>query len=180
MSALRRRACPSVTPETEALVRALYDDLWDKPGPEPRAVQWAKKYGYAPPMAWDEDTIGDPDATPQHMLEGNPEDAANDPDDVALIVQTLIDDVSRRVPEHLAPQLGPGSTLLIDTAVRDLSAAGRTAAEIAAQLRTTDRTVVRIRTRLGVKVGNRSAGPITQAEAKQITAVMKPRRRVAA
>lgn len=58
---------------TEASVRRLYDDWWDKP-----RVGWdkssritvtmtknrARQRGYAPPMAWDDDTIDDPQAKP--------------------------------------------------------------------------------------------------------------------
>lgn len=58
---------------THRAVAALYEDLWDKPN-QPgewhaksaasRARNKARKLGWAPPLAWDEDTIDDPDAAP--------------------------------------------------------------------------------------------------------------------
>ena len=62
-----------VTPATAAAVRALYDDLWDRPPPEGtrferRAATMARRYaedrGWPPPCAWDDDRIDDPDASP--------------------------------------------------------------------------------------------------------------------
>lgn len=58
---------------TARAVRALYDQLWDTP-PQP-ATRWeraavsrvhadARRAGWAPPLAWDDDTIDDPAATP--------------------------------------------------------------------------------------------------------------------
>lgn len=46
-------------------IYALYDELWDRPQDKPRAVRFAAKHGWAPPLAWDDDTIDDPDAVPQ-------------------------------------------------------------------------------------------------------------------
>jgi hypothetical protein len=40
-----------VTPETAAAVRALYDGLWDRPGPCERTRSRALASGWAPPMA---------------------------------------------------------------------------------------------------------------------------------
>ena len=62
-----------VTPATAAAVRALYDELWDRPPPagtrfERRAATMARRYaterGWVPPLAWDEDAIDDPAAVP--------------------------------------------------------------------------------------------------------------------
>lgn len=53
--------------------RAIYDELWDKPntgtdwrsvGVASRARNTARALGWLPPMAWDDDTIDDPDVTP--------------------------------------------------------------------------------------------------------------------
>ena len=61
-----------VTPATAAAVRALYDDLWDRPPPEGtrferRAATMARRYaaerGWPPPCAWDEPAIDDPAAS---------------------------------------------------------------------------------------------------------------------
>lgn len=53
--------------DTVIRVRALYDRLADTPGPGPRAgrtVALARRRGWAPPIAWDADTIDDPAAEP--------------------------------------------------------------------------------------------------------------------
>lgn len=42
----------------------VYDLLSMTPGRNERAKQEARKRGWAPPLAWDDDTIDDPDATP--------------------------------------------------------------------------------------------------------------------
>lgn len=49
---------------TADAVRALYDDLWDQPGPSSRAAATARGKGWAPPLAWDDDEIDKPDAQP--------------------------------------------------------------------------------------------------------------------
>jgi hypothetical protein len=62
-----------VTAATARAVAALYDELWDVPPPESthhtrisasRARNYARARGWAPPLAWDDDTIADPDASP--------------------------------------------------------------------------------------------------------------------
>ena len=50
---------------TAAAVRVLYDRLWDKTGPSERTSRNAERRGWAPAMAWDDDTIDDPSAHPQ-------------------------------------------------------------------------------------------------------------------
>lgn len=45
-------------------VRALYDRLWNIPGPSSRARADAARRGWFPPLAWNDDTIDDPSATP--------------------------------------------------------------------------------------------------------------------
>lgn len=70
----RRGDYPTVMPETAARIAALYDRLWDRP-PAPcsgttRARAAAARAGWAPPLAWDDDTIDDPAATPQHQVRG--------------------------------------------------------------------------------------------------------------
>ena len=61
------------TASTAAQVRALYDELWDQAPPEgtqpekraaTMARRQARERGYVPALAWDDDTIDDPDATP--------------------------------------------------------------------------------------------------------------------
>lgn len=56
---------------TAAQIADIYDDLWDQT-PTARNAQrtrnWAERNGFAPPLAWDDDTIDDPAAKPQHRL----------------------------------------------------------------------------------------------------------------
>lgn len=49
---------------TAQAVADLYDRLWDQPGPSKRSRTCALRNGWLPPLAWDDDTIDDPDATP--------------------------------------------------------------------------------------------------------------------
>jgi hypothetical protein len=61
------------TTVTAEAIRALYDELWDTL-PDPQTVpekiaviktrNLAKRKGWAPPLAWDDDAIDDPDAEP--------------------------------------------------------------------------------------------------------------------
>ena len=59
---------------TVRAIQALYEELWNSPPPE--GNQWdravaarsrnsARARGWAPPMAWDDDTIDDPEAVPE-------------------------------------------------------------------------------------------------------------------
>jgi hypothetical protein len=54
---------------TAQLVKDAYERLSGTPGPSQRARKAAKRAGYAPPLAWDDDTIDDPDATPNFGAE---------------------------------------------------------------------------------------------------------------
>lgn len=45
-------------------VTELYDRLSRTPGPSEQARVWAARRGWEPPIAWDDDTIDDPDAHP--------------------------------------------------------------------------------------------------------------------
>lgn len=46
-------------------IKRVYDQLWDKRGPGGvRVINRAVKAGYAPPLAWDDETIDDPAAEP--------------------------------------------------------------------------------------------------------------------
>lgn len=62
-----------ITRSTATAVSELYDQLWDQPPPEgthrdrvaaSRARNYARRHGWVPPMAWDDDEIDDPDAVP--------------------------------------------------------------------------------------------------------------------
>lgn len=66
MNALLTRS--RVTAATARAVAALYDELWDTPAPQSpgatRARRHAAARGWPPPLAWDDDTIDDPEAVP--------------------------------------------------------------------------------------------------------------------
>lgn len=74
LGAVMRQA--QVTAATAARVRELYEELWDKPCPAVnayerdgirRAVAHARRMGWAPPMAWDDDEIDNPRARPKGL-----------------------------------------------------------------------------------------------------------------
>lgn len=50
--------------ETHRAILDTYDALWDQAGPSERTRRHAAKRGWAPPLAWDDDSIDDPAATP--------------------------------------------------------------------------------------------------------------------
>ena len=54
----------TVTTATAASVEDLFDALAMTPGYSDRARNHARKNGWAPPLAWDDDTIDNPNATP--------------------------------------------------------------------------------------------------------------------
>lgn len=50
--------------DTAEKVARIYDDMCMTPGPSQRLKNLAVKRGWAPPLAWDDDTIDDPDELP--------------------------------------------------------------------------------------------------------------------
>lgn len=50
--------------KTADAVATVYDQLWDKRGPSQWTASRALAAGYAPPLAWDDDSIDDPNARP--------------------------------------------------------------------------------------------------------------------
>ena len=49
---------------TAVTIAKVFNELQLIPGPSERSRRHARKHGWAPPLAWDEDTIDDPAATP--------------------------------------------------------------------------------------------------------------------
>lgn len=101
-------AAPSkrwVMRDTAEKVRQLYDELSMKPGPDQTAALRAKNKGWAPPLAWDDDTIDDPNALPKfgHRPKGY---ASNLPD-----IDILVAEVNRSGLHVVADKYGvaPGS-----------------------------------------------------------------------
>ena len=54
----------SVLLSTAIKVQGIYEELSMRPGPSGAARQRAKKLGWVPPLAWDDDTIDNPQAKP--------------------------------------------------------------------------------------------------------------------
>jgi lambda repressor-like predicted transcriptional regulator len=60
----RQELTKRVNADTARVVADAFDRLFDKPGGSVRAVNDARKKGWAPPLAWDDASIGDPAAKP--------------------------------------------------------------------------------------------------------------------
>jgi hypothetical protein len=70
----------AVTVRTARLLRELYDRMWNEVPPETNRAERSKvqrarigaaRRGWAPPMAWDDDSIDDPAAQPQGVAKPN-------------------------------------------------------------------------------------------------------------
>jgi hypothetical protein len=61
---IARGAQSQVGPRLHRLIVTAYDDLAMQPGPHHRTRLDAARKGWLPPLAWDDDTIDDPAATP--------------------------------------------------------------------------------------------------------------------
>lgn len=72
---LRERSLPRLLRTHAEKIAAVYDELWDKPAPPSRGARYvsrqAARRGHAPPLAWDDDTIDDPNAEPRLDAEGS-------------------------------------------------------------------------------------------------------------
>lgn len=88
----------------ERTLRA-YAALWDQPGTCPRVRGQARRFGYAPPMAWDDDTIDNPLATP-HLGEAGPLRAGRPIDDLLEDLQFLLHHEPTATADYLAQRLG--------------------------------------------------------------------------
>lgn len=54
-----------ITQRKHEATKRVYDQLWNKRGPaDLRTMRAVAKSGYAPPLAWDDDSIDDPNAKP--------------------------------------------------------------------------------------------------------------------
>ena len=64
VSAYARPGRKRVEARVARAVRDVYDDLASTPGGCTRSQKWAQRRGWPPPLAWDDETIDDPAATP--------------------------------------------------------------------------------------------------------------------
>jgi hypothetical protein len=139
----RLRNSPVVHHATAAKFIAVYDHLWDKPATgkyADRTRRWAASQGFAPPLAWDDDTISDPDAVP--LLDVST--GSSEPDEIAVerfMAGTLRDKVNANAsPERVE-------------AVRRLVARGYSDYEIGRRLGMTATNVQHFRDRRGIPSG---------------------------
>lgn len=78
-------------------IKGLYDQLWNKRGPATAlSINRIAKAGYAPPLAWDDETIDDPTAQPNYgarvYAQGRaPEDAIKRADANVEDIEFLLD-----------------------------------------------------------------------------------------
>jgi transcriptional regulator with XRE-family HTH domain len=120
-----------VTVKTARDVAALYDELWDVEPPRDnhrdriaysRAVNYAAAHGWAPPLAWDEDALDDPQATPD-LGESGPKRAGRPIEHLVEDIEWLLTEVdAMATADHLANRLGYTDRSAIQNA---LSRAGR-------------------------------------------------------
>ncbi|PWJ23301.1 Homeodomain-like domain-containing protein [Branchiibius hedensis] len=110
----------------ERALRA-YERLWDTPGTSRQTLGAARRLGFAPPLAWDDDTIDDPGGQPW-----SGEETHDLVDEVAVLRAVAGDRVGLTVTERAE-------------AVRRLAATGLSDNEIGVRIRVTSRTVQRIR-----------------------------------
>ena len=130
-------------------VRDVYDRLSMTPGPSQAARDRAAVRGYCPPLAWDDEMIDDPRATPQR---GEPVEAAVDWVAVDRVVasgtaDTRCDtDLPLTQDERVA-------------AIRRLSTRGSSDGQIAERFGVSDRTVLRLRHRYEIPPGRPGTRP---------------------
>jgi len=120
------------TVRVAGLVDRLYRELADHRGPSNYAASKAAQLGYVPPIAWDDDTIDDPDAQPYA------EWPAEGPDPAVLL----------RLWAHRHPRV----VRKVDQVafIREAHARGLTDPETARYLGMTGRHVQKIRSRNGI------------------------------
>lgn len=122
-------------------VRDVYDALSMTSGPSPETRGWAAKLGYAPPLAWDEDTIDDPHAAPDRAGSTTGHDESVDAVAVAR---------AAAAPGHAAALTAAEARAVVAV----MAAAGASDAVIATHVQVSDRTVLRWRTRDAIPPGH--------------------------
>lgn len=130
-------------------VREVYDRLSMTPGPARTARDRAAVRGYPPPLAWDDESIDDPRAMPEHGGQG----------------QTILDFVavdrvvtSGSTGAHCDTDLRLTQDERLE-AIRELSTRGSSDGEIAQRLGVSDRTVLRLRHQHVIQSGHHATGP---------------------
>lgn len=129
-------------------VRDVYDALSMTPGRSPETRGWAAKLGYAPPLAWDEDTIDDPHAAPDRA---GPTTGQDD----GAVVDAVAVARAAAAPGHAAPLTAAEARAVVAV----MAAAGASDAVIATHVQVSDRTVLRWRTRDAIPPGHPRTSP---------------------
>lgn len=115
-----------VLKSTADRVRALFDELWDATPPASthrqkiavaRSRRIAAERGWLPPLAWDDDTIDDPDAQPLDNPVAGDEPDGHDVDEIA--VERLMHGTLRLPPNSRAPELVEAVTRLAAQGLSD-------------------------------------------------------------
>ncbi|MFD7995577.1 hypothetical protein [Streptomyces mexicanus] len=63
---------PTIKVSVDDGIRAAYDRLSMRPGQSWKTRSWAEKHGWAPPLAWDDERIDDPQARPDFAQDEGP------------------------------------------------------------------------------------------------------------
>lgn len=122
-----------ITPPVAKRIAELYDRLWDqRPTPAngaeacgiTKTVNRAKRLRYAPPLAWDDDTIDDPDTQPQHRVTAPSH---------------------QHVDEIAVAERRPTTRAEVDLVVDELTRSGLSHRQIAVMIDAAERTVLRAR-----------------------------------
>lgn len=82
-----------------------YERLWDVPGPSGHNRARAARWGWLPPMAWDDDTIDDPAATPD-TGDAGPNRSGRPAEHVAEDVEFLLQRDPTATADQIAHRLG--------------------------------------------------------------------------
>ena len=130
-------------------VRDVYDRLSMTPGPSPETRGWAAKLGYPPPLAWDEESIDDPSATPQTGATSGR---------APRVTRSSTSSPSPGRPPPRAPR-APSPRPSARAVVRVMASRGASDAQIAEHLGVVDRTVLRWRTQLQIPAGRPRGSP---------------------
>ena len=64
---IRKGRTLTIRLRTKDAIGVLYEELWDQPGPNLRAANLAKKKGWLPALAWDDDLIDRPEHEPDDV-----------------------------------------------------------------------------------------------------------------
>lgn len=83
-------------------VKAVYDELWDKPGPSEATRVTARGNDWAPPLAWDDDTIDDPSVRARGRRQAGHRDATE-----------LLEDYLDTWDEHLGDVVAAAGRLAV-------------------------------------------------------------------